>query len=100
MSSQRWTTGMQHSSNKDGDFSMLNQQNYYERIYPEEMKDISYFKCQYCPYSTPKSGNLKTHLRKHTGERPYICRFCPYRAAQRSSFRYHMQKHHPMEFRQ
>ena len=35
------------------------------------------YKCDFneCTYSTSESTNLKTHKRRHTGERPYKCDF-------------------------
>lgn len=32
--------------------------------------------CPYCSYKTVHTTNLKVHIRKHTGERPFVCPVC------------------------
>ncbi|KAK3850455.1 hypothetical protein Pcinc_038728 [Petrolisthes cinctipes] len=46
--------------------------------------------CPFCGKSFLKKFNLTTHIRIHTGERPYACPKCWYRANQRSHLKAHV----------
>ncbi|XP_035209583.1 zinc finger and BTB domain-containing protein 24-like [Stegodyphus dumicola] len=37
---------------------------------------VVYYSCAYCSYKTWVKTNLKHHLLKHTGERPFVCKIC------------------------
>ena len=57
------------------------------------------FKCPYkdvCNYVAKYRHNLKTHIRKHTAERPYICNFCQKDFDREDSCKRHMLTHSEM----
>lgn len=50
--------------------------------------------CPWCQKVLSKPSNLKVHIRRHTGEKPYHCLFCPYSAAQKVQVINHMNARH------
>ncbi|GFR26955.1 zinc finger protein 711 [Trichonephila clavata] len=49
--------------------------------------------CSYCKYETVYRSDLTKHMRKHTGERPFICKICGKSFAQNSNLKTHEQLH-------
>lgn len=42
----------------------------------ESFVDGQRTKCPYCNFACVRKDNFKIHLRRHTGEKPYVCSFC------------------------
>ncbi|GFR23900.1 hypothetical protein TNCT_123461 [Trichonephila clavata] len=46
--------------------------------------------CSFCSYTTYYPSGIKTHLLKHTGEKPYQCNICSKRFTRKEYLRNHI----------
>ncbi|KAF8386152.1 hypothetical protein PRIPAC_75294 [Pristionchus pacificus] len=51
-------------------------------------------KCTHCRYTASGYAILRTHMRKHSGEKPFLCSECPQKFATSSNFYLHVRNNH------
>ncbi|XP_064121231.1 zinc finger and BTB domain-containing protein 14-like isoform X7 [Macrobrachium nipponense] len=66
---------------------------YMERHVACHAEKLNFFHCPHCPFKATHMGNLKTHIKIHTGERPFACPYCPYSAVQKEKLNAHVRTH-------
>ena len=60
----------------------------------EKIPRVKLHQCPHCPYSTKIITNFKSHIRTHTGEKPYPCTVCGRCFSLNASLNGHMQRIH------
>ena len=58
-----------------------------------EVGETVVFQCTICGKAFSRSGNLTTHMRTHTGARPYPCPTCGVAFSQSGTLTAHMRTH-------
>ncbi|CAH2255982.1 jg24914 [Pararge aegeria aegeria] len=51
------------------------------------------FSCNICDYKCITSSGLKKHVKTHTGEKPFSCKVCDYKCITRSGLKKHVRTH-------
>ena len=58
-----------------------------------QYEDGPYYKCKYCPYISMWRTNTITHLRKHTGAKPFQCDSCHLSFSAKCNLKVHHRQH-------
>jgi len=58
----------------------------------KKVKNI--YSCVKCPFSSAYPGNLRVHMRRHTGEKPFRCEFCSRPFSDKSNLNSHRRRKH------
>lgn len=54
------------------------------------------YACSYCSFRTTQKVALKEHIYTHTGEKPHLCPYCDFKCAKKCNLNSHIRRHHNM----
>uniref|UniRef100_A0A224YXS4 Glass n=1 Tax=Rhipicephalus zambeziensis TaxID=60191 RepID=A0A224YXS4_9ACAR len=86
-----WTTSpiiIQGKSPK-GSSSLVSPEQYHSLVYKQGRLHC----CRQCSYKTKERTNMKAHLCRHTGHRPFQCHLCPAAFSQKVKLISHIHTH-------
>ena len=52
------------------------------------------YACFYCSFRTTQKVALKEHIYTHTGEKPHMCPYCDFKCAKKCNLNSHIRRHH------
>jgi KRAB domain-containing zinc finger protein len=58
------------------------------------MSGSPHYFCAVCEYNSANSSNVKTHVLRHTGEKPFTCQYCYTSFRYNQSLKMHLLKKH------
>uniref|UniRef100_A0A8D9AJB6 C2H2-type domain-containing protein n=1 Tax=Cacopsylla melanoneura TaxID=428564 RepID=A0A8D9AJB6_9HEMI len=61
---------------------------------PERLNSSYAFVCLFCEYHTKKRDDMRRHLRKELGEKPFSCPLCRYASTKKQNVLSHMRIRH------
>ena len=59
----------------------------------ENVEEISKLRCVVCKRGFNSRSNLRSHMRTHTLEKPFVCKYCGRKFSQSSTLRNHVRLH-------
>uniref|UniRef100_H2ZC42 C2H2-type domain-containing protein n=1 Tax=Ciona savignyi TaxID=51511 RepID=H2ZC42_CIOSA len=84
---------MSHVTSSSGDVNDLNLQ--IESVHSKEVESgKKNYQCLKCSFSSNYAGNLRVHMRRHTGEKPFHCEFCGRPFSDKSNLNSHKRRKH------